>query len=281
MSGMNSVKLGTWEARLSLSFHGSAKSTYLGRTRSFGPYLVQRPFAESNGTCQVYLLHPPGGVAAGDSLHLNVTCSANTRVLLTTPAATKLYRSAGKASTLEQGFTLAPGAMLEWLPQETIVFDGALAQSKTRVDLAAGAQYAGWEISCLGRRAAHEAYTSGQFKQSVEVWRGDEPLFIERCQLNGRDEMLKAPWGMRGHSVMGTFVCSGVSAGQSSITSELRAYSPAVTGMTALTQMGELVICRYLGDHADEARRVFEKLWAVLRPRYLDRSVDAPRVWAT
>jgi urease accessory protein len=277
---MNSAQLGTWEARLSLSFRGDAESTYLGRTRSFGPYLVQRPFAESNGTCQVYLLHPPGGVAAGDSLHLNVDCSSNTRVLLTTPAATKLYRSAGKFSSLEQAFALESGAMLEWLPQETIVFDGALARSKTRVDLAADAHYAGWEISCLGRRAANEAYASGQFKQSVEVWRNSEPLFIERCQLNGRDEMLRAPWGMRGHTVMGTFVCSGVTGGSASL-SELRERLPRVEGMTALTQVGELMISRYLGDHADEARRAFESIWAELRPRYFGRAADAPRVWAT
>jgi urease accessory protein len=280
MSGMSVARLGTWEARLSLSFQGNAERTYLGRTRSIGPYLVQRPFAESNGTCQVYLLHPPGGVAAGDSLHLNVDCSANTRVLLTTPAATKLYRSGGKASTLEQSFALAPGAILEWLPQETIVFDGAFAHSRTRVALAAGAHYAGWEISCLGRRAASEAYLAGRFKQSVEVWREDEPLLIERCQLNGRDEMLQAAWGMRGCTVTGTFVCTGVTAGMA-LLSELRQLLPITTGLTALTQIGEVLIGRYLGDHADEARRVFECIWAELRPRCLGRAVDAPRVWAT
>jgi urease accessory protein len=273
--------LGTWDARLSLSFAGGPLGTYLAQSRSHGPYLVQRPFKDQDGTCQVYLLHPPGGVASGDSLTLHVACASDTRTLVTTPAATKIYRSLTHKAHLEQRFSLDSGAILEWLPQETIVFDGAVAQSKTVVELGVGAQYAGWEITCLGRPAAGEKYTRGEYQQSVEVWRGRDPLVIERCQLNGGSEVMDAPWGVRGHCVMGTFLCTGAHLSSPSAISELRDCIPRVAGMTSVSQVNDVILCRYLGEHGDEARTVFSAVWARLRPLCLERTAVPPRVWAT
>src|SRR5690606_39068583 len=100
--------------------------------------------------CQVYVLHPPGGVVGGDQLRLDFRVGASARALVTTPAATKLYRSAEQTSLLEQRFHVGANAVLEWLPLETILYAGARARAETRVELGPGSHFVGWDISCLG-----------------------------------------------------------------------------------------------------------------------------------
>ncbi len=87
--------------------------------------MVQRPFYPEGGTCHVYLLHPPGGVVGGDQLELQVQSEPGSHALITTPAATKFYRAGPHPHSLLQQNLQVRDATLEWLPQETIVFDGA------------------------------------------------------------------------------------------------------------------------------------------------------------
>jgi urease accessory protein len=134
VDGVQPAKAG-WEARLALEFEALSGRTRLVRRSHRGPLAVQRPFhPEADGTCHCYVLHPPGGVVAGDRLELDVLVRGAGRALLTTPAATKLYRRGeGAASHALQRFSVASGSRLEWLPQETIAYAGAESRLETRV----------------------------------------------------------------------------------------------------------------------------------------------------
>src|SRR6187402_782414 len=119
----------SWHARLELGFSRSGSRTVLARRRHFGPLIVQRPFYPEGGICHVYLVHPPGGIVGGDQLALQVEVERDAHALLTTPAATRFYRAGPHPrAALNQQFVVQDAA-LEWLPQETIVFDGARAHS--------------------------------------------------------------------------------------------------------------------------------------------------------
>jgi urease accessory protein len=129
-----------WQAELRLEFGLCGARTVLEGNRHRGPLRVQKAlYPEGEGVCQAIVLHPPSGIAGGDRLSLTAHLGPGAHAQLTTPGAGKWYRSAGLEASQTLDFTLAAGAALEWLPQETIVFDGARARMGATVALAADA----------------------------------------------------------------------------------------------------------------------------------------------
>jgi urease accessory protein len=270
-----------WQAELALGFVARDGRSVLDRRHHLGPLQVQRPFyPEGDAVCHVYLLHPPGGVVGGDQLRIDISVDAGAHALITTPAAGKLYRSAGRLAVLEQHLTVAADAALEWLPQETIVFDGAHAMVSTQVDLAVDANFIGWEIVCLGRPASDEVLTRGNLRQRFEIRREAAPVWVESTRYSGGDAALAARWGLRGHSVSGTLVCTTVIP---ELVTHVRESWAAMQGdaLVSATQLDKVLVCRYLGDDAEQARALFATAWTVLRPAVLGRAACAPRIWAT
>lgn len=273
-----------WRASLDLGLRRARDSTrdrtILAHRRSHGPLQVQRAFHPGDGVCHLYLLHPPGGIVGGDTLAVSATLGEGARALLTTPAATKFYRSAGARATQTHHFRVAAGGVLEWLPQETIVFDGAIARRETRIELARAARCIAWDIVCLGRPAAGEAFAGGLFEQRLEVSREGLPLLIDRVRFDGGGEALRAKWGLGGRPVSGTMVCSDCDG------EDLAAARALMTGLEAGelmagTLVDGLLVVRFLGASAWKARERFIRLWAVLRPRRLGAAVCRPRIWNT
>jgi urease accessory protein len=148
-----------WQARLSLGFERRAETTALVQREHYGPLRVQKAlYPEGAAVCDTIVLHPPGGIAGGDRLEISVAAAPHAHALLTTPGAGKWYRSGGRPAQQSLTVRVAREAVVEWLPQETIVFDGADAAMHSRIELAAGGVFCGWEILCLGRTAAGERF---------------------------------------------------------------------------------------------------------------------------
>ena len=270
-----------WRAALYLGFERRGSRSVCHERRHFGPLRVQRPFyPEGDEVCHVYVLHPPGGVVGGDELEIAVAVNGAAAALITTPAAGKFYRSDGRLARQRQNLRVAAAASLEWLPQETIVFDGANAVMTTRVDLEGDARFMGWEILCLGRPASGESFTHGTVSQAWEIRRDGMPLLIERAIYDKDGAALDAAWGLAGQPVCGSLVCVGDYA--ESI-DEISAVTAALNleGLFSVTQLADVLICRYLGPHSDEAQRCFAHSWEILRPLSLKRAACAPRIWAT
>src|SRR5690606_15009169 len=151
-----------------------------------GPLRVQRPFyQEGESVCQSIVIHPPGGIVAGDCLAIAATAARGAHALLTTPGATKWYRSTGPEASQGVKLCVEPEAVLEWMPLESIVFDGARVDQRLRVDLAQGARYVGWEITCFGRTASGERFAHGRLRQRTEVYQGTRPVFVEYADIEG------------------------------------------------------------------------------------------------
>jgi len=175
-----------WQARLALGFERRRERTVLVRCEHCGPLRVQKAlYPEGPAVCQAIILHPPGGIAGGDGLDIALLAGAGAHAQLTTPGAGKWYRSGGRRASQSLHLRVDAQAIVEWLPQETIVFDGAEAAMQTRIELAAGALYCGWEILCLGRTASGERFAHGRLDLSTRIEQGGRPLWIEPGGLRG------------------------------------------------------------------------------------------------
>jgi urease accessory protein len=264
-----------WKASIALRFAAAQQQTFLASSRHEGPLYVQRTFVDPVGTCQAYLLHPPGGIVGGDQLRVEVLVEAGAQALLTSPGATKFYRSTGQESQLLQSIRVEAGASFEWLPQDAIVFSGAIARSVAKVELASGARFAAWEVVSLGRPAAAERFVDGCFRQSFELWLDGEPLWVDRAMYRGGDPLLDARYGLAGCPVLGSFVLYPATR------EDLAAARGSGVSEMAFTLVEQVLVCRIVGPSTFLAREAFVKVWHSVRPRILGKAAHAPRIWAT
>ena len=285
-----------WRAELELRFEQRHGRTRLAHRWHRGPLRIQRPFYPSHpapagpggaDACQVVILHPPGGVVGGDRLSIDIGLEPGSRALITTPGATKFYRSAGPEAVQQTRIRVADGATLEWTPQETILFDRSLSRIDTLVDLEPGARFLGWEITALGRPAARAPFAAGLCRQRFEIERGGVPLWIERGEHRGGGASLAGLWGLAGRSAVGVMVCTldesegrGEGKGDDEALAAVRESLARFSGegqLAGATRCGPLAVLRAL---APETRPIFD-LFAGLRETLLDESAPAARIWAT
>ena len=272
---------GGWAARLELGYEHEDGATRLARRRHVGPLLVQKPFyPEGRDVCHSLLLHPPGGVAGGDQLDVAVTVGAAARALVTTPGATKWYRSAGPIAQQRTTLAIGAGASLEWLPQENIVFDRARARMNVRVDLAQGGCYIGWDITRLGRTASGESFGAGELRSCTEVQRAGRRLWGDYARIEGGAALLRSPSGLAGRPVVGTLLVAGPDI-ERGLLDACRAIAPVGDAQVGVTAVPGVLAARYLGSSAEAARSYFVALWRLARPALLGREASLPRIWST
>lgn len=252
----------------------------LVRNRHQGPLVLQRPlYPEGNGVCHGYILHPPGGVVGGDSLDIRVNVGENSHALLTTPGATKFYRSSGATATQKQLLRVAEGASLEWLPQDNIIFPGARTSLATRIELAEGARFMGWEILCLGLPVNNDRFSEGQLQSRLSLYRDGRPLLLDCLRVEGEADLDRIA-GLRSYPVTASFL---LSCGREKILDKIRGIrlheDNGLLGCSLLA--GDLLVVRYLGHSTFAAQGLFAEIWAMLRPAIMNRPVCVPRIWAT
>ena len=264
-----------WEAKLKLGFELRGEKTVLVRRQHSGPLTVQRAFYPEGGLCHIYLLHPPGGVVAGDRLAIEIDVAESAQALITTPAAGKFYRSTGAEAKQTVHLSVAAKASLEWLPQETIVYQGAKLVSNTHIELDNNACFIGWEVLAMGRPAAGEGFTSGQIALNWRITKAGRLIYLERLHLDAA--AFTARWGLNSHSACGTLFAYPASAQQLLSVQELIGEHPE----RGVTRIDDLLICRGLDSRADQLRDFFQQVWQLLRTDIIQRPVCAPRIWAT
>lgn len=269
-----------WQARLDLYFGVRAIRTRLLQKRQYGPLTLQRPFYPEGETCHSYILHPPGGVVGGDSLHISIDAQSDAHCVLTTPGATKFYHSSAHLlSHVTQRFSVAAGAVLEWLPQQNIFFPGAHAALSTVVDIELGGRYLGWEINCLGRPANAEPFLNGSVRSNTRLTMGGELRLAEQFQVSGT-QALCAATGLRGLPLQGCLIAAPCQvAHRDSLEQILQSiHYPHPIG---LTLVDEVLIVRALGEQTEPLQRIFTLLWQALRPLWLQKAACLPRIWST
>jgi len=285
-AGLDVVAPSRWHAALRLRYERSGARTVLATRSHTGPLVVQRSlYPEGDAVCQNIIVHPPAGMVGGDSLSIDVDAAPGVHAQLTTPGAAKWYRSSGLAARQDVTLRVRAGATLEWLPQESIVFDGAISELDTRVELDGDAAFIGWDVVCLGRSAAGERFSQGHLRQRIALTRDRNALFIERAGLEGGDPLLASPVGLNGAVVFGTFIAalSAVPDAMLAACRDIAASENAddTTAETAVTRMRGCLVGRYRGASAQGARAYFARLWCAVRPLAFGLAAVAPRIWNT
>ena len=277
----------SWQATLELQLERTTAGTRLSRSRHIGPLYVQKPFyPEGREHPHIYLLHPPGGIVSGDCLSISIDAKTDAGVLVTTPGAARIYRARQEQPLQRQQvqLTLGAGAILEWFPLETIVFNGACVELETTIDITEGSRFIGWEISCFGLPACAEPFHHGSYQQHYQLRKDGLPLFVERLVIDPqRDSLLMAKAGLQGNPVTGFFLLGPIIDDAEPVLESLReqVLQLEMQSLAAISKVGDFYVGRYMGKSAEQARKIFIAWWKILRPRLLDREACAPRIWST
>lgn len=283
----------SWYASLELQLQRNPAGTRLSRCRHNGPLYVQKPFyPEGPELAHIYLLHPPGGIVSGDFLDIKIAAQPRTAALITTPGAARIYRAREEQPLQRQHIHIDIGtdASLEWFPLETIVYEGSCVELETTIELAAGSRFIGWEISCFGLPASGQLFNTGTYRQHYKLLQDGVPVFIDRLCIDdhNRQSLLGGVAGMQQHTVSGFFLLGPLSKRDSAeqqeqLLIELRVVAEqlGMSSVAAISYVGDFFIGRYLGDSADQARRLFTAWWQLLRPLLLERKACPPRIWLT
>jgi len=270
-----------WEARLQLAYRVIDGATRIVTRRHVGPLVVQKPFyPEGPDVCHSVVLHPPGGVAAGDRLSIDVAVGERSHALITTPGAGKWYRCPDAMAVQRVDVAVDEHASLEWLPQENIVFDGAVPQWQHRVSLGSGGRYIGWEITCLGRTASGERFDTGCLRTRTEIVQAGRRLWGDYACIEGSGRLLESPIGLAGFPVFGTLLAAGFDASRD-LLDACRALAPQGKARVGVTALSDLLVARYLGTSTEQARSLFTAMWQLIRPLALGRPAVLPRIWRT
>jgi len=273
-----------WTATLSLDYTLQAGKT-VAHFRHDGPLrILQSLYPEGDAVCHNVLVHPPGGLVGGDTLDIAVTAAAGSHGLITTPGATRFYRSAGETALQRTRIRLKAGARAEWLPMEALCYSGCLAENHLTLDLSPGAELMGWDITALGLPSANQPFVQGSFCQRIEL----PGVWLERARIRADDLLLmNSPLGLAGQRCIATlFFTAG-----SKLERQRRQLAldlarlvleahPLSAAAGATSPDAQVVVVRVLAPLVEPAMVLLKQVWKVWRQHFWEKDAPSPRIWS-
>jgi urease accessory protein len=252
----------------------------LARLYQRTPCRVLFPRPEPNDLPVAALLTTCGGLAGGDRLRLSVTAEAGARVIAATVAAEKVYRSLGPIAEVEVTLAVKAGGWLEWLPQETILFDRARLSRCVSADVTQGARLLAVETLVFGRGARGERFNQGLLHESWRIRRGGRLVWADALRLDGDiGARLDAATGFAGAAALATAVYVGDDA--ASHLPLARALAETSSGQGGASIVNGVLIARFLGPRVDGVRRALTLYLKGLRHAAAGLPAALPRLWHT
>ncbi len=273
-----------WRGSLALDYRRSGDRTVV-HDRHDGPLRVLRSLHPEPGVCHSVLVHPPGGIVGGDELAIEIGLAEGAHALLTTPGATRFYRSTGAVAGQSLEANAAAGSRLEWLPLETIAYSGCEASNLMRFTLAPGAEMIGWDVTALGLPESDRPFAAGGFTQTIEL----PGRWLERGSVRADDaQLLDSPLGWAGRCVLATmWFAAGDPLAAARREGLLEAARVSMCGHAladsagATSPQASVVVVRVLADRVEPAMGLMRRVWQAWRPLAWGLTATAPRVWST
>jgi urease accessory protein len=299
----------TWHAHLHLDYTLQSQRTVARYTHQGPLRILQSLYPEGADICHNVLVHPPGGLVGGDTLQVTVDAASGTHALLTTPGATRFYRSAGATARQITQLRLQADARLEWLPLETLCYRASEAENHLSLTLEPGAQCLGWDVTALGwmpdpahvaqatpsANTVHAAHApdptdaappaaSGRLLQHLEI----PGVWLERGTIAAADQhLLHSPLGLAGHGCLASvFFASGTALTPAQRETALDAARaviaphPLAPTAGATSPHPQLLLARMLAPQVEPAMALARALRAAWRTHFWQLPATAPRVWA-
>ena len=273
-----------WHAQLDIRYALAGQKT-VAKFQHEGPLRVlQSLYPEGDAVCHNVLVHPPSGLVGGDTLDIRLHLAHNAHALLTTPGATRFYRSEKGLATQSVQAVVQDGARLEWLPLETLAYNGCHGLNHAVFDLQGDAQMMAWDITALGLPNADLPFETGQLQQHLEVKGG----WLERGLLDAQDHrLMNGPLGLAKHRCMATLVlASGVDFTRERRDLALSLARECMNGLPTDLHAGvtsphaRVVVLRTLSPLVEPAQQLLRKVWATWRKALWQMSEQPPRIWS-
>ena len=274
----------TWHASLDLNYTLQDDRSVLHFAHS-GPLRVLKSlYPEGERICHNVLVHPPSGLVGGDTLEINAHLADGCHALITTPGATRFYRSEGALALQKTRLYLQAGARMEWLPLEAILYNGCRAENRLSVQLVSEAELIAWDVSTLGLPHAQQDFVQGSYCQHIEI----PNVWLERGIIEASDtRLLNSPLGLNGHRCIGSlFFACGNALARERKTVLLESARQCVSEHALRASAGvtspnpQVVILRVLGDEAETVVQLLKTVWAAWRRQVWDMPAPQPRIWA-
>jgi urease accessory protein len=273
-----------WNATLSLDYTLQAGKT-IAHFRHDGPLrILQSLYPEGDAVCHNVLVHPPGGLVGGDTLDIAVTAAAGSHGLITTPGATRFYRSAGETALQRTHLRLEAGARAEWLPMEALCYSGCLAENHLRLDLTPGAELLGWDVTALGLPSANQPFEQGSFCQHIEL----PGVWLERARIRADDLLLmNSPLGLAGQRCIATlFFAAGSKLERQrrqlalDLARQVLEAHPLSAVAGATSPDAQVVVVRVLAPLVEPAMGLLKQVWKAWRQHFWEKDAPSPRIWS-
>lgn len=275
----------TWHASLALDYSWR-EGRSIAHFKHEGPLrIMQSLYPQGEAICHNILVHPPGGLVGGDRLDIRIRADSQSHGLITTPGATRFYRSLSEPAVQHTEVRLEAGARLEWLPMEALCYSGCLAENRLQMHLAPGAELLGWDITALGLPQADQPFVQGQLLQHIEV----PGVWLERARIRADDHgLMNHPLALAGHRCLGTlFMVSGQAMQRQrrehliELAREVLAKHPlsASAGVTAVNE--QVLVLRVLAPLVEPAMGLLRAVWQAWRLQAWQLEGPMPRIWST
>ncbi|MES2878954.1 MAG: urease accessory protein UreD [Pseudomonadota bacterium] len=275
----------TWHASLQLDYAARAERTVAHFLHDGPLRVLQSLYPEGDAVCHNVLVHPPGGLVGGDTLDIRVTAGGGAHGLITTPGATRFYRSAGELALQRTHITLRDEARLEWLPLEAICYNDCLAENRLTLDLAPQAEFMGWDVTALGLPHANQPFEQGSFLQHIEV----PGVWLERGRIRADDQrLMNSPLGLAGQRCLASlFFVTGSKLERGrrdlalDLARELIAAHDLLATAGATSPNGQVIVVRVLAPMVEPAMDLLRQIWREWRQHFWSMPATTPRIWST
>ncbi len=274
-----------WHAKLQLDYRADDDGRSLARHRHAGPLrILQSLYPEGAAVCHNVLVHPPSGVVAGDLLDVGISVGPGAHGLVTTPGATRFYRSDGASAIQQTRIALAEGARFEWLPLASICSSGCIAENHLKIEAAPGAELIGWDSVALGLPGASQPFLAGSYLQRIEV----PGVWLERGRIDAADErLMNGALGLAGHRCLASiFLVAGAALARDRRAALLDAARavidahPLVATAGATSPTAQLVVVRMLAPLVEPAFDLLRRIRAAWRAEAWGMAATEPRGWS-
>ena len=272
-----------WNAKLELDY-AQEEGRSVARFLHSGPLrILQSLYPEGDAVCHNVLVHPPGGLVGGDQLDMMVKVGPNAHGLVTTPGATRFYRSEGTVATQRLRARLDDGARLEWLPLEALAYAGCQASNQAVFTLAPTAEMITWDITALGLPAANQPFNKGWFSQHLEI----PGVWLEKGKIDAADaRLMDGPLGLAGQRCLASLVfASGSDLARPRRERALDAVRALIDTSELKQSAGatsphpQVLVVRVISPLVEPALNLLKLLWAAWRAELWGMTVQRPRSW--